>query len=194
MSEDKNTLPRWQQTLYIIAPFFLLLIFLGLINFVPRRTTEPVPTRQITGQAAQTAATAVPTNISSPQPTSSSTPTPEPTITPTPTLPPDAAITLLGPPADGHFRRSDTISFYGEWPLELVDGQVLAAYLRFDDGSPISLGQLVEPNLGKQYRWQVKMSDLDDTAVSFQWWIQLQTETSNTPLLTSPLRDGTLLP
>ena len=184
---------RWQQIVYILAPFFLLLICLGFINFVPRRLAAGVTTVLPAESELAAAETAVPPTITNPpQPTS--TPSPTPTLIPTATLPPDAAINLLGPPDDSRFRQLDTISFYADWPLALAESQQLAAYVRFDDQSPILLGTLEKPNIGQRYRWQINIGEMVATAVSLEWWIQLQTNGDTSPILISPTRQITLLP
>lgn len=126
---------------------------------------------------------------------------PTPTLIPTATLPPDAAIGLLGPPDGSSFRRLDTVSFYADWPVALVEPQQLAIYVRFDDQPPILLGTLDEPNIGQRYRWQLNVSEIANTpalkaeaAVSLSWWVQLQTDNNTPPILTSPTRQVTVLP
>ncbi len=180
---------RWQQVLYILAPFFLLLVCLGFINFVPGRFTA-VPTTP-SPQPENERGTAVSPATINPLPTVTLPPTP--TLVPTVTLPPDAVIELLGPPASSSFRRSDTISFYANWPLPLTESQQLAAYIRIDN-QPILLGTLEEPNIGQLYRWQMNIGEMAETAVSLEWWVQLQTGSNTPPLLTSTSRPVTLLP
>jgi hypothetical protein len=109
-------------------------------------------------------------------------------------LPPDAVIELLGPPAASSFRRSDTISFYANWPLPLTDSQQLAAYIRIDDQPMILLDTLEESNIGRLYRWQINIGAMAETAVSLEWWVQLQTGSNTPPLLTSASRSVTILP
>jgi hypothetical protein len=179
---------RWQQVLYILAPFFLLLVCLGLINVVPNlftavSTATPQPERATTGE------TAIATNVAS-----TATLSPTPTPVPTATLPPNTVIELLGPPPDSGFRRSDTISFYADWPLPLTESQQLAAYVRFDGQAPILLSILEEPNVGQRYRWQMDVGEIVETAVSLEWWVQLQTDNNAPPLLSSTPRQVTILP
>ncbi|MCB9422180.1 MAG: hypothetical protein H6667_20425 [Ardenticatenaceae bacterium] len=181
---------RWKETAYIVAPFFLLVACLAFINFVPGRLTavstpSPQPENSIVVETAVSSATAIP-------PTSTIPPTP--TLIPTATLPPDAEILLLGPPSGSSFRQNDTISFYANWPLPLIEPQQLAAYVQLDDQPVISLGELAEPNTGLCYRWQLNMSEITDTAVTLSWWVQLQPDSNSPPLLTSPTRQVTLLP
>jgi hypothetical protein len=186
---------RWQQVLYILAPLFLLLVCLGFINFVPGRFTAvltPSPPYPENETASSTAVSPTPAANSLPIATLS--PTPAPTLIPTATLPPDAVIDLHGPPANSSFRRDDTISFYANWPLPLTESQQLAAYIRIEDQPPILLGTLEEPNIGRLYRWQMNVGDIAETAVSLEWWVQLQTGSSTPPILTSPSRSVTLLP
>jgi hypothetical protein len=184
---------RWQQVLYILAPFFLLLVCLGFINFVPGRLTAvPTPSPQSEKERLQETAVSTATTITSALPTATTPPTP--TRIPTATLPPDAVIDLLGPPAGSNFRRNDTISFYADWPLPLAESQQLAAYIRLDAQPPILLGILDEPNSGQYYRWHMNIGEMAQTAVSLEWWIQLQTDSSTPPLRTSATRSVTLLP
>jgi hypothetical protein len=190
-TEGTVQLRRWQQVLYILAPFFLLLVCLGFINLVPGRFTA-VPTTP-SPQPDNERVTAV-----SPAAAPNSLPTvtlpPTSTLIPTATLPPDAVIELLGPPAASSFRRSDTISFYANWPLPLTDSQQLAAYIRIDDQPMILLDTLEESNIGRLYRWQINIGAMAETAVSLEWWVQLQTGSNTPPLLTSASRSVTILP
>lgn len=191
---------RWQQRLYILAPFFLLLVCLGFINFVPGRLTAVPTTPSQPEDGTIPEVTAV---LAVPAPTATIPPTP--TLIPTATLPPDAAIELLGPPDGSSFRRLDTVSFYADWPVALVEPQQLAVYVRFDDQPPILLGTLDEPNIGQRYRWQLNVAEMANTtalraegeveaAVSLSWWVQLQTDSNTPPVLTSPTRQVTMLP
>lgn len=191
--EETARTRRWQQLLYVLAPFFLLLVCLGFINFIPGRltavpTASPQSKNEVTGDVTAVS----PTPDTNPLPAATLPPTP--TVIPTATLPPDAAITLLGPPIGSSFRRNDTISFYADWPFPLTESQQLAAYVRFNDQPATLLGALDEPNTGQRYRWQMNVREMTDTAVSFEWWVQLQTSSDATPLLTSPYRTVTLLP
>lgn len=180
---------RWQQVLYILAPFFLLLVCLGFINFVPDRLTA-VPTPTLQSKTQETTVSPATATNTLPTATIPSTPT----VIPTATLPPDAVIELLGPPAGSSFRRSDTISFYADWPLPLTGSQQLAAYIRIDGQSPILLGTLEEPNVGQRYRWQMNIGEMVETAVTLEWWVQLQADTGLPPLLSSTSRQVTVLP
>lgn len=182
---------RWQQVLYILAPFFLLLVCLGFINFVPGRFTA-VPTPPSPQPQNERVTAVSPTTATHSLPIVTLPPTP--TLIPTATLPPDAGIDLLGPPAGSSFRRSDTISFYANWPLPLTDSQELAAYIRIEDQPIILLGTLEEPNIGQLYRWQMNIGEMAETAVSLEWWVQLQTGSNTPPLLTSASRSVTILP
>ena len=185
----------WQQLLYVLAPFFLLLVCLGFINFIPGRLTAvPTASPQSKNAAAGEPTTVSPTPDSASDALPAATIPPTSTIIPTATLPPDAAIALLGPPVGSSFQRNDTISFYVDWPFPLTESQQLAAYVRFNDQPATLLGVLDEPNTGQRYRWQMNVREMTDTAVSFEWWVQLQTSSDAAPLLTSPSRTVTLLP
>lgn len=195
-TEGTARIRRWQQVLYVLAPFFLLLVCFGFINFVPGRLTAvPTPSLPSSPPANETAVEVTAVN---PAADTAFLPTatipPVPTLIPTATLPPDAVIELLGPPAGSSFRRNDTISLYANWPIPLTESQQLAAYVRFDGQPPILLGTLEEPNTGQRYRWQMNIGEMADTAVSLEWWVQLQTSSGGTPLLTSTSRPVTLLP
>lgn len=190
-------LPRW---VYILAPFFILLLCLGLINFVPgwlvAVATPPTFSEQSVTEVreARSEATAVPpTAFSAPSATATATETSAPTIVPTPTLPPDMIITLIGPPDNSSFRAVDTVSFYGHWPAELVDDQQMVLYIRLD-GEEIPLDVLAEPNMGLAYRWLLNMGDLGETAVAVEWFIRLQSNTTGTILRESEIRTLQILP
>ncbi|MCP4363065.1 MAG: hypothetical protein GY796_34110 [Chloroflexi bacterium] len=142
-----------RRTLYLFIPFSLLLLFLAIINLAPRFPTaaaiipeQPAVTVPNTSSLKQpTAASLI---IPIPQP--SVTPSPQPTITPSP-LPPEATITLLGPPLNGRYQPSDRINFYWQWPLPLTEEQQFSL-VWLVDGEVRSLGTLTEPNLGLNYR------------------------------------------
>ena len=186
---------RWQQVLYVLVPFFFLLTCLGFLNFFPRITTAvPTPSPEPEDGLLADATAVSPTTAPNHLPTATITPVPTPTLIPTMTLSPEAAIDLLGPPDGSRFRQLDTISFYADWPAALVEPQQLALYVRFEDQPPILLGTLDEPNIGQRYRWQMNMGEMASTAVSLEWWVQLQTSSDVPPLLTSPTRQVSLLP
>jgi hypothetical protein len=188
-----NERPRWQQVVYILAPFFLLLACLGLINFVPRTASSTPQPEVIVVKDGEVTAVSTTTSLPTTQPTATMSPTP--TTVPIPTLPPDATINLLGPPDNSAFRKSDTITLYADWTLPLEETQHLAAYIRFDKNPPIQIETLDEPNAGQIYRWQLDLSAFNFTeTTNLQWWLQLQTSDDTPPLLVSPARQVTLLP
>ncbi len=168
-----------RRVIYIVTPLFLLILCLALINFFPLlvgdSTASPVSeggslqteteTETVT-KASEAAATAVPP-----------TPTLQPAPTPTNPLPPNAAISLLGPPDDSLFlldSANNVVSFYWAWPQTLSEDQRLVLYIRVGE-QDTPLGALEEPNMGNAYRWQEDMTAFMDTAVPIQWLVKLQT-------------------
>ena len=193
INEEENAkTPRWQQVLYFLAPFFLLSACFGLINFIPAKLTAVTTATPQSGNETTLVTAISPT--STPDSFSIAAISPTPATIPTATLPPDAVIELLGPPAGSSFRRNDTISFFADWSSPLTESQQLAAYIRINDQPPILLGVLEEPNIGQRYRWQTNIGEVAGTAVSLEWWVQLQTSRTASPLLTSASRPVTLLP
>ncbi len=182
-----------KQVIYILAPLFLTIACLVFINITPRWLAAETPTSAaITTNPQSTTAAVEPAEMAA-----SSTPTSAPIMTPTPpplpTLPPGAVIELLGPPSGSSFRLVGTISFYWRWPAPLSEGQSLGIYVRLN-GQELLLGQLDEPNVGQDYRWQVDVGTLTETAVSGQWFVRLQLPNEVNNLLESDPRIFNILP
>lgn len=189
--ESKGIVPRW---VYVLTPFFLLLLCLVLINALPILTARPSPALgPPTPQQSTADGTAVTTAIPATASPTTAAELPSPTaVPPTPTLPPDSAIILLGPPDDGRFRVTDVVSFYGQWPLPLADEQQMVLYIRAN-GQEMLLGALDEPNMGQAYRWTATVEALGETAV-IDWFIRLQSKNSDAILLESEVRTLQILP
>ena len=182
-----------KQVIYILAPLFLTIACLVLINITPRWLAAETPTSAaITSPPQSTAAAVEPAEMAA-----SSTPASAPIMTPAPpplpALPPGAVIELLGPPPGSSFRLAGTISFYWRWPAPLSEGQSLGIYVRLN-GQELLLGQLDEPNVGQDYRWQVDVGTLTETAVSGQWFVRLQSPNEANNLLESEPRTFNILP
>lgn len=170
--------------LYILAPFFLLVLLLLFINlaprlFVSRSGASPIPVPSVTPSPQPTAAITPSPPLPSPLP---ATPTPLPTAT----LPPDATIKLFGPPTDAVFSLNTPITFYWQWPLPLAEGQQFGVYLLVEEQF-YRLGTVTEANLGLSYRLQTTLEPVAETAESAQWLVQLETTTAQ-PLLQSESR------
>lgn len=181
---------RIKQLLYIVTPLFSLVLCVVLINFPFELIGDSTASSATPGKQPQTEAETE-TLILMATPATAVSPT-STAILPTPTapLPPDAAIVLLGPPADSLFRLDDAVSFYSAWPVTLPDDQRLVVYIR-SDGQDMPLGELEEPNMGNAYRWQENIADFVETAVSIQWLVKLQT-TSDPPLILAESEARTL--
>jgi hypothetical protein len=194
---DQPSPHRKRQVLYIIAPLFLLLACLGLINLTAFVEERPLPITPVPQTAVSTATPLIiemdSTNQDSQVTVDNATPsaiTPTPAATPLVTLsppPPTTTIQLLGPPPDGTFSRSSTISFYWQWLPPLTEDQFFVLYL-LADGQIIEAGTVNEANVGNNYRLHIPIGELVETADSLQWQIQLQASLTNTPLTTSETR------
>jgi hypothetical protein len=183
-----------RQTIYAVLPLLLLLLCLGLVNLLPddlggtTAVTPPspiIPTSQNGGGPPLLA-------LTTPAPPS---PTPTPTVTPTatplPTLPPEAQITLLGPPDGSVLPASAAISLFWTWPLALREGESLVVYLLLgDEERPLS--PLIEPNMGRGYYWQLPPAELSSLGDEFRWQVRLESETGP-PLRLSETRAIRLL-
>ncbi len=184
---------RLKQKIYIVMPLFFLILCLGLFNFAPR-WIENAPVTPTTLPVASNGDRIIDTGTAVPP-----SPFPTPTLIPTPypTLPPEAMITLLGPPQDGRFQSTDTITFYWAWPIPLLKDQQMSIYARLD-GQDTLLGSLDEPNLGHTFRLHVDGQALADIAAesrSVQWFIQLQsTEQPHLQLAESEVRTLNIMP
>lgn len=198
MNQIMLQIDKWKRVFYIFAPLFLTILCMGLINISPRwlrtETANSVLT-PVVGASSPTANTDSGIVITAPATTAVSTAaiiTAGPTQIP-PTLPSGAIIELFGPPPNSSFRLVDTISFYWRWPAPLLADQSLEVYVRLN-GQEVSLGKLDEPNVGRDYRWQVDVVTLTETAVSAQWFIRLHSSAASSHLLESETRMFTVLP
>jgi len=166
----------------------LLLLCLGLINLLPDGQLAPA-----NGADTVEMGTAVPPNTTPaalgtlPPPSATPTETPMPTPTPLPTLPPDAAITLLGPPDGSVVSAAAPLSLYWTWPYPLREDQYFAIYLAAADTEQF-LGRLPEPNLGDGYYWQIPPAALSGLGPDLTWEIRLQSTFADAPLLSSETR------
>lgn len=166
-----------KRQLYILAPLFLLLACLVVINLTSVRLGGTgqeqgvVATIGITAEVGEPAAsvTLLPTST-----LHTATPLPTTTAVPTliPTIPPGMAITLLGPPNESALA-GDSITFYWNWPLMLDETQHFAVYLRIGDEEQL-LGVVAEPNVGSVYRLQAGTEPEWETA-PVQWQVRLET-------------------
>lgn len=193
-SSRELTLRKVKRIIYTIMPLGLLLLCLGMINLLP---TRPTPETNTGGSSE--GATAVAANTPSaalatlPPPSATPTATPLPSPTPLPTLPPDAAITLLGPPDGSVFSAAAPLSLYWTWPYPLRDDTTFAIYLTAN-GVEQKLGALGEPNLGDNgYYWQIQPADLAGLSADLTWQIRLESTLADTPLLTSETRAARLI-
>ncbi|MBK8985578.1 MAG: hypothetical protein IPM39_05785 [Chloroflexi bacterium] len=190
-SQEPN-LSKVQRVIYTIMPLFLLLLCLGVINFV---SDEPAAEMAalVTGGETAVPLTPIPAASATPPPaTTTPTVTPTPTPTALPTLPPEAAITLLGPPDGSVFSAATALSLYWAWPYPLREDQFFAIYLA-GSGDERRLGELLEPNLGDNYYWQLRPSDLTGLGADLTWQIRLESTLLPAPQLTSGTRTIRLL-
>ncbi len=202
MNEMNGAQQGKKQILYILAPLIFVAVCLGVINFAPLLLGETAVSPSAVSENAEPTAnvidSAVP-GLETAVPPTQAPPTATPTPLPTPTIPPEAVITLLGPPTDSHFRAVDTISFYWHWPLPLSDDQQLAVYARVN-GQDMALGTLSEANLGRDYRLDQDAAAIlgeRETAVSLEWFVQLQLQSNANPqhpLRTSDVRTIQITP
>ena len=184
-----------KRVIYIIMPLALLLLCLGLINWLPNQQ----PSASGSGGQTNGGETAVSTTNNPPAalatlapPTATPTATPTPAPTPRPTLPPDAAITLLGPPDGSVFSAAAPLSLYWTWPYPLHEDEYFAVYLAAA-GTEQLLGRLAEPNLGAGYRWQILPDVFTGLGADLAWQIRLESTLADAPLLSSETRTVRLI-
>lgn len=146
---------------YVLAPFLLLVLFLGALNVLSWRLQHQ------NSPLAVVQATAVSTQPALPTTTQTAVSAASPMLTPTvssataPTLSPDSAFVLLGPPPDMHAPLHAPVTFYWQWTAPPNEEIRLAIYLEAA-GTVQLLGELEEPNVGSIYSVTV----LPETAVS----------------------------
>ena len=190
MAQQSNGQPGLSKTrrvIYTIMPLTLLLLCLGLFNFVADAPPEDAAVVVIGGGTAVPANTDPAALVTLAPPTATAPATPSPTPTPLPTLPPDAAITLLGPPDGSVFSPTALLSLYWTWPDPLREDQYFVVYLTGSGGEK-RLGDLTEPNLGDGYHWQIQPADLTGLGADFTWQIRLESTLAAAAQLTSEAR------
>ncbi|MCB8985532.1 MAG: hypothetical protein H6659_17030 [Ardenticatenaceae bacterium] len=179
-----------KRIIYTVMPLTLLLLCLGLINLLPDQQAPAAGSGGQTdkGETAVTTADNTPSALATlAPPTAAPTITPTPAPTPLPTLPPDAAITLLGPPDGSVFSAAAPLSLYWTWPYPLREDEYFAIYLAAA-GTEQFLGRVPEPNLGDGYFWQVPPAALSGLGPELSWQIRLQSTLADAPLLASETR------
>lgn len=183
---------RRRQVIYAIIPLIGLLLCLGVINLLPDgEATGSIGT--VAGTATAVPDTGSPAALATLSPNAPApTPTPLPTPTPRPTLPPEAAITLLGPPDGSVFPAAAPLPLYWTWPYPLLEDEYFAVYL-LAAGSEEQLGVLPEPNLGDGYYWQIQPADLAGLSADLAWQIRLESTLADAPLLISAARTMRLI-
>lgn len=186
---NNTPIPRWQQIIYIITPFFLLLF--GLITFnLLTRDDAVVEVAAVETAVFQPTPTPIAASTITPAPTSS-----PPTATPynAPVYDAETAVILLGPPDETLLRLQDLVVFYWDWPLPLSDDQQFTLYIQHD-GQTTAIASLNEPNLGTTYRANLHLGDLLTEAATIQWQIRLESSFADTPLTASDIRTIIVLP
>ncbi len=192
---------RMQRVVYILMPLVLLIVCLAGINLVTWWNNRPVATTAVSPAASaanevvitETAPTPSRGQAVSPTlPPATATATPQPTPTTQPTLPPNAQISLQGPPVDSTLFINQPITFYWQWPVELPEGNVLTLYLLTDDAE-IIVGSQSEPNLGIHYQLQLTPDQFNLAPQAIQWQVRLSNQLGEV-LLVSEKRPFTLLP
>ncbi len=185
---------RLQRTIYILMPLILLILCLVSINLVAWLNNRPAEsTTAVSSTVLEANEVAInETAVSPTHPPTAATATPQPTPTIRPTLPPEAQISLQGPPVDSTLFVNQTITFYWQWPVELAEGDVLTLYLLTADVE-IIVGSQSEPNLGTQYQHQLTPDQLNIAPQAVQWQVRLSNHLGE-ELLVSDKRPLTLLP
>jgi len=190
-----DQLSKKKQSIYILLPFFLLVICFGAINLFPVNSASPKPI-SITSTPVNIPEQIVqvqPTEFIEATPTSSTTPLPTPTLLPSPTpnfisqIPLGIDISLLGPPTGSIFPLSSQISFYWTWPIPLEDNQTFAIYLYAND-QEYNVGTRDKPDLGTVYHFSATVKDIFQDANIVYWQIQLIAPQSATILIESEIR------
>jgi hypothetical protein len=181
----------------IVAPIFILMIGLGIINWL-LPDSEAVATIQmtpgsvtpvLTSSSAESSGAAVASppllGLATPwgvlgrdsgflgsTPTAS-TPAPATTAPVSSDIPSDAVIELLGPPGESRFRLNDNISFYWDWPLALEVNQRFAVYLR-EGGDEWLLGAVDQSNMGSSFRLRANPAELVAEPAQYEWLVRLE--------------------
>lgn len=189
---NNTPIPRWQQIIYIVTPFFLLLF--GLITFNVLTRDDAVVVAGAETAVFQPTPTPIATSTMTPIPTPVPTSRP-PTATPynAPVYDAETAVVLLGPPDETLLRLQDLAVFYWDWPLPLSDDQQFTLYIQHD-GQTTAIASLNEPNLGTTYRATLHLNDLLTEATTIQWQIRLESSFADAPLTASEIRTITVLP
>ncbi len=193
---------RKHQIFYILAPIGLLILCLSTINIVYLTskkspiippTLAALPTNTPTLSQRPTPLSLPPTASLQLNPTQQTLPTvtesaPIPTPYSQPIYTDSDVITLFGPPENSTFSSTNTLLFYWQWGQQLKEDQSFTLYF-FIDGEIKPIASLEEANVGGAYRLSVDMEEDAQTAVSLQWFIQLHSIHTDTPLRTSDIRN-----
>ena len=203
MSEPTKKRKRIKQFIITFTPFFILtLLFIGL-NFWPgwlnqfyqptvTATVEEINTLNVNGalqepnfvevEQIESGTAVIPTS------------TPQSTPSPQPTLPPEAMITLSGPPQASIFSDTSLVTFYWNWPLPSTDNQQFI--LTVFNGSEVQqIATISEQNLGQQYALTIDLETIKPAKPEspLVWQIQLINSESGEILTQSEQREFSLI-
>jgi hypothetical protein len=184
----------------IVAPIFILMISLGMINWLlpdseveaTIQTTPGSLTSAMTPSGAENSGAAVasppllglatPWGIlgrgsdslkpSEPTPMASSLASTGLASLPG-NIPSDAVIDLLGPPEESRFQLNGDISFYWDWPLPLEANQRFAVYLR-EGGDEWLLGAVDQSNMGSSFRLRANPAEFVAEPERYEWLVRLE--------------------
>jgi hypothetical protein len=180
----------------IVVPVFILMVGLGIINWllpgtepeaadneVTQAASSPLMAEQLPAALTQPVAQATlplaglatPWAVAGQEgvlPATLSATTPLPSLA-TPALSPAATIQLLGPPEESNFLLDSSISFYWNWPLSLETNQRFTVYLRMG-GEEWPLGVVEQRNMGASFRLHVNPSELVSEPAAYEWVVKLE--------------------
>lgn len=176
-SETSLRFPLWQIAVAVVG----LLVIVG-VGFLLVRGVSGASSDDIIAPVVKTA---VPTNhplFETAQPDAS--PLPTVTITHTPSATAVVTIDLIAPSPGFEFSGDDNIFFDWYWPGVLEPGQEFFVYLQSGDEIQ-QIGQVDSPVSGSQFRLSVEVTTLELSTGAYQWFVALETESSDTVLLQS---------
>jgi serine/threonine-protein kinase len=179
---------RWPYALLL-----LLLLFVGAVGSwqLWLRPQSSPATPEATGVTAVTDATTIPLPIAE----STAAPTPTNTIVPaSPTAtaaPTNTAVTgeiALVRPDEETFALTDEVQFTWRWPETLAADQFFTLYF-VADGEEMRAMSAEKPVSGSLFRLQFILGDILQTPGLYRWFIRLESDDVEAPLLESDLRE-----
>lgn len=184
---------RTRQFWLTIAPLLILLVALGLYNWLALRQANTAVATHPTPTHSRPTRTPFPDGIRPPILLATILPSPTPTITPRPNVPETAVITLFGPPDASSLAQDGQLTFYWTYSEPLQARQQFVLTLQ-QNGVATALGTVKQPNFGDAYQLSVDFGLVEPAVGTAVWQLQLQWLGEDQPLLASEERQITFLP